>query len=168
MRILDREFRHHVLRYLLQCGLATVAILIILLCRHMLLDREILGTAILGALGASAFIVFTMPETRSARPRFLIGGYVVGIAVGCFCYALLHSSLFVDSGEARIVLGGLSVGLAIFLMVITDTEHPPAAGVALGLVLNPWDPSALIPVLGGVMIMSILRYLLKSLLRNLL
>ena len=124
---------------MLQCGLATGTVLIILLFPNILFH-----TAILGALGASAFIVFTMPETRSARPRFLIGGYVVGIAVGCFCHMLSRSPwllpLFLYPERARIVLGALSVGLAIFFMVITDTEHPPAAGVALGLVLNPWAP----------------------------
>lgn len=166
MHLLDRRFRRHVLRYLLQCGLAMVAILMVLQFPNILLH-----TAVLGALGASAFIVFTMPQTRSARPRVFIGGYVIGIAVGgLFC--LLSQApwllpLFVRPEQTRIVLSALSVGLAIFLMVITNTEHPPAAGVALGLVLNPWDPLGLVPVLGGVLSMAILRHLLRSVLRNL-
>lgn len=56
MHLLDHRFRRHVLRYLLQCGLAAIAILIVLQFPNILLH-----TAVLGALGASAFIVFTMP-----------------------------------------------------------------------------------------------------------
>ena len=167
MRVFDSGFRHHVLRYMLQCGLGAAAILIILLFPNILLH-----TAILGALGSSAFIVFTMPQTRAAQPRFLIGGYVVSIAVGSFCHMLSHSpwvlTLLASPERARIVFGALSVGLAIFFMVITDTEHPPATGAALGLVLNPWDTLALVPVLGGVIVMSILRHLLRRVLKNLL
>ena len=53
-------------------------------------------------------------------------------------------------------------------MVITDTEHPPAAGVALGFVLHGWDYFTVIVVLMGIVSISILKFLLKPVLINLL
>lgn len=34
--------------------------------------------------------------------------------------------------------GALAISLAVFTMVVTRSEHPPAAALALGLVLNDW------------------------------
>ena len=167
MRIIDKKFKHNVAGYILQCGLATLTILIVLVLLDVLTQ-----TAIIAALGASSFIAFTMPTYDVSKPRFLIGGYLVGTSVGCFCHLLslspLMVSMFVSPRISSIILGALSVGMAIFLMVITDTEHPPAASVALGLVLNKWDYLTIVSVLCGIILISILKWLLKPVLRNLL
>ena len=57
----------------------------------------------------------------------------------------------------------------MFLMVITDTEHPPAAGLALGLVLaESWRPEIIIVVLVGIVLVALLKRLLKPVLKDLL
>lgn len=59
------------------------------------------------------------------------------------------------SGRAQdILFGALAVGLAIFGMVITHTEHPPAAGVALSLVVRPWGANTLLFVATAVLILA--------------
>jgi CBS-domain-containing membrane protein len=70
MEIIDIKTRKNIWRYISQCILATVTILAILFFLDVLTE-----TAIIAALGASAFIVFTMPNTYSSDPRRLIGGY---------------------------------------------------------------------------------------------
>jgi CBS-domain-containing membrane protein len=146
MRLFDEKFRHNCGHYILQCLLATVAFMLILLA---------LGTrrnaAIIAALGASAFIAFAMPHARVARMRYLLGGYLVGIAVGvAFHYASLLPQLteisFVQK-YSDVIFGAGAVGLAIFVMAVTDTEHPPAAGIALGLVLGEWNRMTIAVVL---------------------
>jgi CBS-domain-containing membrane protein len=167
MRIIDKEFKYNVARYISQCALATLTILIVLVFLDVLTQ-----TAIIAALGASSFIAFTMPAYDISKPRFLIGGYLVGISVGCFCHLLSLSpwmaSIFVSLRISSIVWGALSVGMAIFLMVITDTEHPPAASVTLGLVLNKWDYLTIVSILCGIILISTLKWLLKPVLKNLL
>ena len=167
MRIIDKKFKHNVAGYILQCSLATLTILVVLVLLDVLTQ-----TAIIAALGASSFIAFTMPAHDVSKPRFLIGGYLVGTSVGCFCHLLSLSpwmaSMFVSPRISSIVFGALSVGLAIFLMVITDTEHPPAASVALGLVLNKWNYLTIVSILCGIILLSTLKWLLKPVLRNLL
>ena len=168
MRIIDKKFPHHPLQYVLQCLLATAAIMIVLLFMN-----AVAYTALIAALGASAFIVFTMPGLNVAKPRFVVGGYVVGTVVGVTLGMVRRWHWLTNLGMAEsaslVLLGGLAVGLAIFLMVITNTEHPPAAGVALGLVVNTtWDVATLAVILNAVLALCVLKWLLRPFLKNLL
>ena len=56
----------------------------------------------------------------------------------------------------------------MFLMVVTKTEHPPAAALALGLVLNEWTLLTLAVVIVGVIALSICKQLVLPILMDLL
>ena len=64
-------------RYGLQCGLAGIGVLVLLL----VLDA-VTQTVLIASLGASAFIAFAVPRSLHSGPRHLIGGYVVGMTAG--------------------------------------------------------------------------------------
>jgi CBS-domain-containing membrane protein len=166
VKILDKKFRQNINRYIFQCSLATFTILLILLFLDVLEE-----TAILASLGATAFIVFTMPNAYSSHPRRLVGGYCVGVVVGLLCYMLVSSSFFsslpVSQTVSVAVFGAIAVGIAIFVMVATDTEHAPAAGIALGLILNDWDFTTVIFIVTAVMLMAFVRRMLKPILLDL-
>jgi len=167
MKVFDEKFGRNKVRYILQCILATLAVFIVLL----ILD-VVSNAAIIVALGASSFIVFTMPEAQASRPRFLIGGYLVGIAAGCLCHYLslvpLLRQLPIIQEFSYVVFGAMSVGLAIFVMVITNTEHPPAASLALGFVLNEFNYRTVIVVLIGIISLVVIKTVLRPVLKNLL
>lgn len=163
MRIIDSKLKHHVWRYVFQCALAALSVLIVLIFLDVFCHSAIIAT-----LGASAFIVFTMPKSRPSHPRPLIGGYIVGIIVGILFYYIGNStlvlSLFGNLEISYIVFGSLAVGTAIFLMTITDTEHPPAAGIPIALIFSKWDYLTIIFILSA----SIILFIIKSLLRPIL
>jgi len=165
MKLLDEKFRTNKVRYIAQSILATLSILIVLLSLDVITD-----VAVIAALGASFFIAFTMPDKQVSKPRFLIGGYLVGIAVGSICHYLslvpLLSQIPAIQKASYIVFCALSVGLSIFVMVVTDTEHPPAASLSLGLVLN-FNHMAIIVALIGIKSLSIIRAVLKPTLLDL-
>ncbi len=166
MHIFDTKFAQNKIWYTLQCLLATVSFLLIL----VILDR-MSNAAIIAALGASCFIVFTMPHAKLSSPRFLIGGYLVGLVIGILCYFLAQlnwPASLAATQQSHLLFGALAVGLAIFVMVITNTEHPPAASLALGLVLGKWTPTTILVILIGILTLSILKYLIKPMLKNLL
>lgn len=167
MELIDKKFRRNKLRYFLQCLLATVAVLVILLTLETLSNA-----AVIASLGASAFIAFTMPHAKVSSPRFLIGGYVVGVGAGTLCHWLSQlpclTSLPVLTDHSCVVFAAAATGLAMFVMVITDTEHPPAAGVALGLVVGECRPVTVVVILLGIIVLATLRMLLKPILKNLL
>ena len=166
MRILDRKLKHNIKRYVFQCCLAAISILIVLLFLDVLKH-----TAIIATLGATSFIVFTMPKAYASHPRPLIGGYLVGIIVGVICHYLSTATLalvLMRSVETSyIIFGSLAVGLSILIMTITDTEHPPAAGIALGLVINEWVYLTVIFILSSVLVLFVVKSLLKPILVDL-
>ncbi len=175
MRILDEKFRKNITRYISQCAIATISVFIVL----MVLD-VVTNAVIIAALGSSVFIVFAMPEAQVSRPRFLIGGYIVSIAVACLCHhlsllSLHHLSLwslmtwtsFIHE-SSHVLFGAMAVGLAIFVMVITDTEHPPAAGLTLGLIVSEWSYMTIVVVFVGIISLSVIKFILKPVLKNLL
>lgn len=158
------RFKGH---YLGQCLLTTLAMLAILQVLDVFTD-----TAVVAALGASAIIAFTMPHAQVSRPRFLIGGYAAGIAAGWSCSlpAALPcwSQLGVTNPDPEIFFSALAVGFAIFIMVATNTEHPPAASLALGIALHDGSARTLVVVLAGIVTLAGTKAILKPLLRNLL
>jgi CBS-domain-containing membrane protein len=74
---------------------------------------------------------------------------------------------YLNSNTSFVIFGALAVGIAIFLMTITNTEHAPAAGIALGLVINQWSIKTIIFIIVAILWMSMVRKLLKPHLINL-
>jgi CBS-domain-containing membrane protein len=164
---LDKHFRHqHFRRYLLQCSLAGLVVLALLL----ILDA-VTQTVLIAALGSSAFIAFAIPRHQHSAPRHLVGGYVVGIAAGCLMASMYHSFDVVSvslNHALMIVFAALAMSLAMLGMVVTRTEHPPAAALALGLVLNEWDMLTLGVIIAGVTALSLIKRLILPMLMDLL
>lgn len=160
MRVIDVNFRKNTLKYIFQCFLAALTILAVLLFLDVLKEA-----ALITALGASAFIVFTMPTQYSSDPRRLIGGYTVGLASGFIFYLLstseLGNSLIGNRTTSIVVFGSIAVGSAIFIMAVTNTEHAPAAGMALGLVINNWDYLTIIFIIISILWMISVKIILK-------
>jgi CBS-domain-containing membrane protein len=146
-------------RHGLQCGLAGLGVLLLLL----VLDA-VTQTVLIASLGASAFIAFAVPRSLHSDPRHLVGGYVTGVAMSSF-YALFSLQGTWDHA-IMIVFGALAISVAMFAMVVTRTEHPPAAALALGLVLNEWDLLTLVVVLVGVIGLSIIKQIVTPVLMD--
>ena len=162
----SRLRRENINRYTLQCSLAAAVVLILL----MVLDA-VTQTVLIAALGASVFIAFAVPRSLHSSPRCLIGGYLAGILAGSLMATLNIAFEFSDVVTAHasmVVFGALATGLAMFLMVVTKTEHPPAAALALGLVLNEWTLLTLVVVIVGVIALSICKQLVLPILMDLL
>jgi len=56
----------------------------------------------------------------------------------------------------------------MFVMVTTNTEHPPGAAIALGFVLNEWDIMTVVVVLAGISAISLVKELVRDRLIDLL
>ena len=68
---------------------------------------------------------------------------------------------------ALVVFGAIAVGIAIFVMTVTNTEHAPAAGIALGLVINEWNYFTIILIFCAIVWMASVRIILKKYLMDL-
>lgn len=91
--------------------------------------------------GATAVLVFAVPESPLAQPRNVIGGNCIGAIV---CVILVH---YFGSGP---LVMALAVATAIKLMQLTKTLHPPGGAVALvGAMSSASWSFVFIPVLAG-------------------
>jgi len=139
--------------YLWQSFLAAVTLFIIVL----VLGKD--KMVVISAMGATAFIVFAMPTAASAQTRNVIGGHLVGLVSGTIFYFVALPYYFLEYP--------LAVGIAIFVMVALDVEHPPAAGTALAVVINEVSLDVSITIMMAAVVLSQCRYCLRHHLKDL-
>ena len=156
-----REFWQHWRNYVFQSLLATVS----LFCVLIFLEQG--EQVIVASLGATAFVVFALPNNLTAQPRNVIGGHIVGLICGFVGYWLLSLLPNPEQFVAEAGVHAFAVGLAIFIMVITDTEHPPAAGTALGAAIGGPGERLIISVLFFSIVFTAIRLLARKHLRDL-
>ena len=166
LHLIDNSFLRSPKSFIIQSLLAVLILAVILYFVETLTHA-----AIVAALGSSAFVVFAMPQSVAAQPRRLIGGHIVGILSGTLCYFV-----FLVGPLGEIITGwefttlfiyALAVGFSIFLMAITNTEHPPAAGTALGIAAHTWSYQVVLFILLSVIILALIRAIMKSRLKDL-
>ena len=155
------EVKSHWRNYIFQSLLATVS----LFCVLVFLEQG--SEVIVASLGATAFVVFALPNNLTAGPRNVIGGHIVGLACGFVGYWLLHLLPNPEQFIAEAGIHAFAVGLAIFIMVVIDTEHPPAAGTALGAAIGGPGERLIISVLFFSIVFSVIRLLARKHLRDL-
>ncbi len=138
--------------YTLQCSLAVLAIAIIV----FVLGVE--KVVIISSLAATAFICFMTPKSHFAQTLRVLGGYIVALV----CGAAFHLVDFPPIVEYPAV-----VGIVMFLMVILDFEHPPAAGAAIAVTINEVNFPAAAAIMLAVIVITQLRYHLRHWLKDL-
>lgn len=77
---------------------------------------------IIAPFGATAVLLFGAFRSPLAQPRNVIGGHLVSALVGVTVYQLI--------GDHTVVAVSLAVSLAIALMHLTRTLHPPGGATA--------------------------------------
>jgi CBS-domain-containing membrane protein len=153
---IDKEFRSYWKNYVLQSLLATLSVFIVLY--FLSLQHAV----IIASIGATAFIVFAMPNNITAQARNVIGGQLVGLFCE-FLFSLIPQSSLIYS----IIVYSLAVGSAIFTMVVIDTEHPPAAGTALGIAMTGISLDVFLAVSISIIILSLIHRFFKPYMRDL-
>ena len=151
-----REFKHFWKHYLLQSFLAVVVLFIILL--FLTLENVV----VVASIGATSFIIFAMPKSIIANPKNVIGGHLVGLISGSLC-ALIPQNLHIHS----LLVYSLAVGISIFIMVVIDTEHPPASGTALGVSITGFSWDVTVAIVTASVVLSLIHHFFNKYIRDL-
>jgi len=157
LRKIIRELRQYWKNYLFQSLLASLTIFISLLLLNIKRNPVIIAS-----IGATAFVVFAMPKDYTASFKNVLGGHLIGIFSGLVSSLIPHHNYL-----STILIYSLAVGLSIFIMVISDTEHPPASGTALGIAISGFSLELVGILLGMVLIISLIRRIFKPYLKSL-
>lgn len=113
---------------------------------------------LMAPFGASCVLVFSVWNAPLSQPRNVIGGHVVSTFIGLLIYHLFGNEPWAIA---------LAVGLAIAMMMLTKTTHPPAGADPLIVMLGAYSWIYLIsPVLIGSIIIVIFALLINNLRSN--
>lgn len=106
---------------------------------------------LIAPFGATMVILFSLPASPLAQPRNIVAGHLLTSIVG-----LLTVSV---AGISPWSLGA-AVGIAIMLMQLSHTTHPPAGANPLLIMLSgeQW-PFLITPILSGTLAIVIFGYL---------
>jgi len=165
--LLDPKFRRQYKRYIFQALLATVAMAVMLL-----FVDSLSSAAIAAGLGSSVVGIFINPTGATARLRSVVGGHTMALLLGSvFSFILFAGSIegfIADHSQFHALMMAISVGLLILVMAVTDTEHPPAAGIVIGMASREWTPEVFGAILGALVLLGVIKLVLKRHLRDLL
>lgn len=153
--LLSKNFRKKWSNYVWQSALVGIVTAFFLF-----IINELVALVILAGVGSTFFNVFAMPGARTAQTRNLLGSYIICIAVGVLCFNF----------TSNVISGGVAVSAAAFFMAVTDTEHPPAAGIALGLSVITTISQLYLGVIfaiSGIILAVLLKHMLKPWLKDL-
>lgn len=122
------------------------------------------------SLGSSAFIVFAAVDRPVASARAMLGAYAISIACGMLCWFAAHAAMrvFPYLAYGYETAAALAFGLTMFLMVFLRYEHPPAAGLALGLATEDWTFKTVFIILLAVILLCLIKRCCRRYLVNLL
>lgn len=131
------------LRYALWSFISGVAGILAIIKATTLVGHPLL----IGSFGASAVLLFGATDSPLSQPRNLVGGHLLSATVAVVVVALMGSTPLAMA---------LGVGLAIFVMNLTHTTHPPGGATALiGIQAGAGPEFIVIPVLLGAMILLV-------------
>jgi CBS-domain-containing membrane protein len=103
---------------------------------------------LMAPFGATCVLAFGVPDSPLAQPRNIIGGHFISALIGLVCLQYLGSDWFSMA---------LGVSVAIGLMQLTRTVHPPAGANPLIVILAKAKWTFLFsPVLSGAVVLVLL------------
>ncbi len=125
-----------------------------------LLDATLTEVALLMApFGATAVLVFGVPESPLAQPKNVIFGHLITAFIGVFFTQII--------GVSPLSLA-MATGLAVSAMLLTKTTHPPAGANPLLIMLTGQSWGFLLtPVLVGAVVLVLVGKALLILRRKL-
>ncbi|MDF1653562.1 MAG: HPP family protein [Coxiellaceae bacterium] len=154
-----------------QLVLAIIYVLVTLIILDIISESPLLWAVGSSSLASSAYLIFSSPCTASASAKRLVGAYFIAIVCG---YVVRHLAILVMHHSGVMLLGvthdphmywlsgSVAVGLAMLFMLIFGMEHPPAAGIALILVIEQRSYEAI----AAIFLLAVLLAVIKTLLRK--
>ena len=116
--------------------------------------RTSAGVWLMFSFGATVFIVFVLYNLETAQPKNIFFGHLVSVLVGIIFNETIGFSFYSL---------GLSVGVAVALMVYLKVMHPPAASNPLVVLFT--DVSfdfILFPVITGAIVIILMSVLINK------
>jgi CBS domain-containing membrane protein len=119
---------------------------------------------LVGSFGASAVLIYGVPQAELSQPRNLIGGHILSAFIGITIYKYIPLEIS--------VLSALAVSLSIVVMHFTRTLHPPGGATALIAVIGSSQVHELgymfvmTPIASGAFILLVIALVVNNMSNN--
>ncbi|PHI35405.1 HPP family protein [Pseudoalteromonas sp. GCY] len=103
---------------------------------------------LMAPLGATAVLVFGVPESPLAQPKNVIFGHIITAIIG------IIFAQYIGVNEFTLAL---ATGLGVFSMLVTKTTHPPAGAnpILIMLALEGWSFLFTPVIIGAVVLVLV-------------
>lgn len=164
--IFDIKIERNLKRYVLQVSIATLALFSALVAEEAIAGGAAARAVVVAAIASTAFVLFISPFSESSNPRHVIGGHLIAVLVASPMAVVADTSAGAEWVTAIPAIfafyAAVGVGLTMFLMAATNTEHPPAAGTALAIVAHGFGWGLLVFIGTAVLILVLIQRLTRS------
>ena len=119
--------------------------------------REINGASalIFTSFASSAFILFLMPYSKAAKKTRYVQSYLIA---GFFGYIGFFLSSFINF----YLIAGIVIFIVSFLLFETDSEHPPAIGIAVAFMIFKIPIYGILTLITGIIILVVAKYVMQK------
>jgi CBS-domain-containing membrane protein len=113
---------------------------------------------VVASFGASAVLIYGVPDAPLSQPRNVIFGHIFSAAAGVATFMMFGLTWWSPA---------LGTALALVVMLLTKTTHPPGGATALFAVLSKAHPIYILtPIMVGAVILVIIGLLVNNLSPN--
>ncbi|WP_053006475.1 MULTISPECIES: HPP family protein [Desulfosporosinus] len=113
---------------------------------------------LVASFGASAVLLYGVPDAPLSQPRNVFFGHILSAAIGVMTYQFFGLTWW---------SAALGTAIALGVMLITKTTHPPGGATALVAILNKATPQYILtPVAAGVIILIAIAIITNNLSPN--
>lgn len=113
---------------------------------------------VVASFGASAVLIYGVPDAPLSQPRNVIFGHTLSAVAGVATFMMFGLTWWSPA---------LGTALALVVMLLTKTTHPPGGATALFAVLSKAHPSYILtPIMTGAVILVIIGLLVNNLSPN--
>ena len=110
---------------------------------------------VVASFGASAVLIYGVPDAPLSQPLNVIFGHTFSAAAGVATFMMFGLTWWSP---------GVGTALALVVMLLTKTTHPPGGATALFAVLTKAHPSYILtPIMAGATILVIIGLLVNNL-----
>lgn len=150
---------------------AMIYVIITLVVLDILSESPLVWAVGSSSLASSAYLVFASPCSSNSKSTHIVGAYFVAILCGL---VVRHISAFVFTHTGTILFGlthdphmywlsgTLALGLSMYLMLSLGWGHPPAAGMALILVIDQRSYQAVIAIFLLALLLGVFKWIFGS------
>lgn len=166
--------RGNIVNYFWQTIVAMLFVWLVMIAFDLIHASQHMWVVGVGVLSTSTFYVFAMPNTTPAHPLRILVGYLLGLVIGIaiqYAFSVVTSQPSGEIGKSYHHLfevgGFLAFGATMIIMVGIRSEHPPAAALALLLVLEYKNFTAITIIVIGAILLALLRFVFGRTLKDL-